>query len=98
VTATGEVQPCEFLQFSFGNVAEDSFDVIFERMREACAEPRTGWLCAGQGLAVHAFMRKNGLAATPVPWPLTRDLLASGVFRQAGKPTPLYVRLGIYKP
>ena len=98
VTATGEVQPCEFLQFSFGNVAEEAFDAIFERMREAYAEPATGWQCVGQGRAVRAFMRKNGLSATPVPWPLTRDLLASGTFRQAGKPTPLYVRLGIYKP
>ncbi len=97
VTATGEVQPCEFLQLSFGNVAREDFSRIFQRMREAYAEPKTGWLCSTQGRAIGSFMRERGLSATPVPWPLTREFIALRNGRDDGKPTPLYAKLGIYK-
>lgn len=98
VTATGEVQPCEFLQFSFGNVTREPFDAIFTRMREAYAEPKTDWQCVAQGQAVSAFMREHGLASTPIPWPLTRDFLVACDGLSSGRPTPLYVKLGVYKP
>ena len=98
VTATGEVQPCEFVQLSFGNVTNEDFAVIFTRMREAYPEPATGWLCTAQGQAIGAFIRKHGLASTPIPWPLTQVFLAERDGRDAGKLTPLYVNMGIYTP
>ena len=97
LTATGEVQPCEFLQISFGNVTEELFANIFKRMREAYAVPRTDWLCCSQAPAIAAFMRKNSLSATPLPWAHTRRFLAEQG-TPAGTATPLYVKLGIYRP
>lgn len=98
VTAGGEVQPCEFLQLSFGNVGEEDFADIFHRMRASYAAPKTGWLCCTQGTAVAGFMRRNNITATPVPWPLTEKFLAEHGGSGTGVPTPLYARLGVYEP
>ena len=97
VSAGGEVQPCEFLQLSFGNAAEEPFADIFARMRRAYAVPRTGWLCCTQAPAIVSFMHERGLGATPLTWEHTRRFLEE---RPAGggEETPLYSRLGIYKP
>ena len=97
LTAGGEVQPCEFLQISFGNVADEPFADIFSRMRQAYAVPRTGWPCCAQSGAIASFMRAHGIAATPLPWPHTRRFLAEHA-ANSGKETPLYATLGIYKP
>jgi Predicted Fe-S oxidoreductases len=98
VTATGEVQPCEFLQFSFGNVRHEKFNDIFSRMRKAYSVPTTGWQCTVQGQAVSAFMRKRGLTSTPITWPATDDFLTECGGLASGKPTPLYIKLKIYEP
>ena len=34
INAKGDVQPCEFLNISFGNIADEPFEIIFDRMRE----------------------------------------------------------------
>ncbi len=94
VNATGEVQPCEFLNVSFGNVNEEPFAVIFDRMRACFPEPCTDWLCCTQGAEIHRLYEKYELSRTPLPWPVTRELVARW---QRGKPTPLYDKLGIYR-
>lgn len=98
VTAGGDVQPCEFLQLSFGNVIQEDFETIFSRMRSAYAIPGTGWLCCTHGIAIAGFMQKNRIQTTPVPWPLTLDFLAEQGASGTGESTPLYAKLGIYTP
>lgn len=97
VSAGGEVLPCEFLQLSFGNAAEEPFADIFARMRLAYAVPRTGWPCCTQAPAIASFMHEHGLSATPLPWEHTRRFLEATP-ANSGEETPLYARLGIYKP
>ena len=46
--ADGEVQPCEFLNVSFGNVRDEPFETILRRMREHLHTPSTDWLCCTQ--------------------------------------------------
>jgi len=94
ITATGEVQPCEFLQISFGNVQEEAFAAIFARMRQEFAIPRRAWLCCEQRQAIVQAMAQNHLGNTPLPWQYTRAL--AGKWSQ-GEPTPLYKQLGIYE-
>jgi MoaA/NifB/PqqE/SkfB family radical SAM enzyme len=94
VNATGEVQPCEFLNLSFGTVREEPFEAILERMRAAFPEPRTGWLCCTQAGEIQRLMVENGLTRTPLPRDLTERLVAGW---DRGEPTPLYERLGIYR-
>lgn len=42
VTSTGEVQPCEATEISFGNIREEDFATIYERARRAFTKPSTG--------------------------------------------------------
>ncbi|MEN8149268.1 MAG: radical SAM protein [Planctomycetota bacterium] len=93
VGADGEVQPCEFLNLSFGNVAEEGFPAILERMRRHFATPRTDWLCVTQAEAIDGIIREKGLTRTPVPWEHTKELVESW---DRGAETPLYRQLGIY--
>lgn len=94
VNAHGEVQPCEFLNVSFGNAAKEPFDAILARMRAAFPEPCTDWLCCTQAPEIARAIEARG-GRTPLPWPATRELVKDW---RRGAPTPIYRRLGIYKP
>jgi MoaA/NifB/PqqE/SkfB family radical SAM enzyme len=93
VGASGEVQPCEFLNLSFGSLREESFEVIYRRMREAFAVPCSDWLCCTQAERIAAAVESGGLKHTPVPWELAREIVAGW---DRGPRTALYRRLGIY--
>jgi MoaA/NifB/PqqE/SkfB family radical SAM enzyme len=45
LNAKGDLQPCEFLNLSFGNIAEEPIGKIYTRMRDAFRQPGCGWLC-----------------------------------------------------
>ena len=95
VNAHGEVQPCEFLNISFGNATREPFEEILARMRAAFPEPCTDWLCCAQASAIAEHIAKLATRQTPLPWPLTRELVVSW---NRGTPTPVYRALGIYRP
>jgi MoaA/NifB/PqqE/SkfB family radical SAM enzyme len=42
VTSTGDVQPCEVSEISFGNINEEEFPEIYQRMCKAFPSPTTG--------------------------------------------------------
>lgn len=42
ITAAGDVQPCEVSEISFGNITEEEFPVIYDRIRKAFPKPATG--------------------------------------------------------
>ena len=94
VGASGEVQPCEFLNLSFGNVREEPFDVIFQRMRRYFPTACTDWLCCTQAAAIQQLIEKHGITQTPVPWKIARELVEEW---DRGAPTPIYEKLGIYQ-
>ncbi len=94
VGASGEVQPCEFLNLSFGNVKEDPFEDILVRMRSFFRVPCCDWLCCTQAEAIAKLFEKHNLKQTPLPWSMTRELVENW---NRGRPTPIYERLGIYK-
>jgi len=45
INAKGDVQACEFLNLSFGNILEEEFDSIYRRMRAQFTPPGETWLC-----------------------------------------------------
>ncbi len=94
INASGEMQPCEFLNISFGNLHKEPFDIVFERMRSFFNRPKTDWLCCTQADAIQRLMKQHGLTQTPIPWEFTEKLVESW---DRGKDTPLYQDLGIYK-
>lgn len=93
VNANGEVQPCEFLNISFGNVRDEAFGEIFTRMRAHFSVPCSDWLCCTQGEAINECFRQNDMDTTPLPWPLTRELTDHW---DRGSQTEAYRKLGIY--
>jgi len=94
VGASGEVQPCEFLNVSFGNIREEPFTEIFARMRSFFPRPGTNWLCCTQAESIARAVGEREPARTPLPWEVTRGLVASW---DRGSETGLYKRLGIYR-
>lgn len=94
LNAHGELQPCEFLNISFGNVADEPFETVFARMRDAFREPGCDWLCCSQCDAIQAIAKQHNLRDMPLRWPQTRELVADW---QRGPDTPIYKRLGIYR-
>ncbi len=93
VNATGEVQPCEFLNLSFGNVRDEPFADIFARMRAAFPAPSTRWVCTELGPKIAAFMAERHVTLTPLPSALTAEFLAT---IPRGPQPGLYAKMKIY--
>jgi MoaA/NifB/PqqE/SkfB family radical SAM enzyme len=93
VNHEGEVQPCEFINVSFGNIKDEPFIEIFRRMRGSFETPGSDWLCCTQAPGILAMIKTERLAKTPIPKEHTQKLVA---LWNKGQPTPLYRTLGIY--
>jgi len=94
IGASGEMQPCEFLNISFGNITKEPFEVIFKRMREAFPTPFTEWACERRANQIYTFMQQNGITQTPLPYEYTREIVKQWT---EGTPTPIYKKIGIYE-
>lgn len=94
LNAHGEVQPCEFLNVSFGNVKDEPFAAILARMRSHFKTPGCDWLCCTQADSINEAIGRSEGRQTPLPRCETEKLVDTW---KRGKPTPLYKRLGIYK-
>lgn len=91
INAKGDVQPCEFLNISFGNIAEEPFAEIFARMRACFHTPGTCMLCETQAAKVYRLFTEHGLDRLPLP-PALSCLVSEGWDRGAG--TELYRKTG----
>ena len=90
INAKGDVQPCEFLNISFGNLAEEDFDAIYARMRRAFTPAGETWLCEACTTAISHAYKTQG---TP-NLPLTQKLSSQICDRwDRGNPTRLYARM-----
>ena len=90
VGAAGDVQPCEFVNLSFGNLREVPFETAYARMREAFAVPCQEWTCCVHAAEIAAKAEGRPL---PLPWEVTRELVAGW---KRGTPTEVYRKIGIY--
>jgi hypothetical protein len=93
VGCSGEVQPCEFVNISFGNLCDTPYGVIYERMRRAFPLPCCEWLCCKYSSEIADAVARNG-GKTPLPWAETEQLVRRWSFNT---PTPVYQKMGIYK-
>jgi len=75
--ADGEVQPCEFLNVSVGNVRNEPFGVILRRMRSLFPSPCSDWLCCTQAEAIDDIIATHKLERTPIPWEITREFIGN---------------------
>lgn len=93
VNATGEVQPCEFLNVSFGNVTREPFEAIFARMRQAFAAPVKEWPCCTQSHRIVELLRENKMTVTPLPSEHAAEFMAGW---NRGEQPDVYRRMGLY--
>ncbi|MBN1539291.1 MAG: radical SAM protein, partial [Candidatus Thermoplasmatota archaeon] len=94
VNANGDVQPCEFVNVSFGNVLEEEFEDIYRRMRKRFIDPRTNWICCTEQEKVAEAFRSSGQKNTPLSQKRSAPII-QGFDR--GKKTPIYERMGLYE-
>lgn len=94
LNAHGEVQPCEFLNVSFGNVSINGFGPVFRRMRNSFSRPGVNWLCCTEAKSIEAnAMDEKGHRRFPVPRKITENIVSKW---NKGDSTPLYDDLGLY--
>jgi len=68
IDAVGNVAPCVFVPVSFGNIREEDFPTIWQRMRIATPRPlRSG--CAGVNLAAAIRQKHEEGVPLPIPYP-----------------------------
>ena len=85
--------PHSFLNISFGNLQQEPFAKIFQRMRTAFPTPFSEWACARRATEIYQYMQDHGITQTPIPYPLAQEMVARWT---DGTPTPLYKKMGIY--
>jgi MoaA/NifB/PqqE/SkfB family radical SAM enzyme len=88
INAKGDVQPCEFLNISFGNIAQEDFGVIFERMRAAFRHPGVCMLCEEEAGRIHRLRVKHRLDRLPLPPEISSEIYENW---DKGENTALYV-------
>lgn len=91
---TGEMQPCEFLNVSFGNVQEEGFLPVFKRMRSYFKTPGLNWLCCTECSSIAEETDKMEKPVFPLPRDLTEKLVEKW---DKGEDTPIYRELGLYR-
>ncbi|NQV01071.1 MAG: radical SAM protein [Bacteroidia bacterium] len=74
INAKGDVQPCEFLNISFGNIATEPFEPIYERMRATFATPGDCWLCEKYSSGIAALFRESNLSSLPLTPELSKNI------------------------
>lgn len=94
VNAYGEVQPCEFLNVSFGNVEEEGFLPVFRRMREYFKTPGTNWLCCTECQSIEKIIKEKKIKTTPLDKKITISLVRDW---DRGEKTPLYREMKLYE-
>ncbi|MFH1876187.1 MAG: radical SAM protein [Candidatus Omnitrophota bacterium] len=87
INAKGDVQPCEFLNISFGNIAEEEFTIIYNRMRSFFTGPGECWLCEKYSPAILQLLKENKLETLPLDEELARKIYSHW---DRGKLTEMY--------
>ncbi len=66
INAKGDMQPCEFLNISFGNIDIDEFDEIYQKMRQCFEEPGECWLCEKHSKDILKVFKEKNLKSLPL--------------------------------
>lgn len=90
INAKGDLQPCEFLNISFGNIASANFGEIYQKMRSCFAWGGECHLCEESAEQIRRLYQVNKLNTLPLSPELSEKVCSSW---DRGKRTDLYERL-----
>ncbi len=75
INAKGDVQPCEFLNLSFGNITEEDFSEIYNKMRKTFEIPQTCLACEKYAQDIRKLYFENHLKTLPLDKELSQNVL-----------------------
>jgi len=90
INAKGDLQPCEFLNLSFGNLSTDDFKKIYQQMRETFMVPGECWLCEKYASEIFKIFKEHQLKTLPLSPELSKEIYEHW---ERGKPTELYKKI-----
>jgi nucleoside-diphosphate-sugar epimerase/MoaA/NifB/PqqE/SkfB family radical SAM enzyme len=90
VNAYGEIQPCEFLNVSFGNIQEEQFTDIYKRMRNKFKKPGLNWLCNTEWASIANYVKEGNISSSPIKKECALKLIEKW---DKGEDVPLYKRM-----
>ena len=75
MTSTGEVQPCEASECSFGNVKDEDFLTIYRRASEAFQRPSTGCIPMAMYEEVREYCRVSDSLTSQEKGEMSSDII-----------------------
>ncbi|MCL5028348.1 MAG: radical SAM protein [Bacteroidetes bacterium] len=75
INAKGDIQPCEFLNISFGNIRDEEFEIIYKRMRKNFEVPGDKWLCEECSNKIFEVVQRNSITALPLSKELSHQVI-----------------------
>ncbi len=75
INAKGDVQPCEFLNISYGNIQEEEFELIYNRMRKSFEIPGDKWICEECSNEIHKIMKEKNIKSLPLSKDLSKKII-----------------------
>ncbi len=94
INGNGDIQPCEFVNVSFGNVDEEDFIKIYRRMRKVFDKPRQTWICCTEHKKINRELQKMKSKLTPLSKEKSRKIINSF---DLGDETSLYSKMKLYR-
>jgi len=93
INASGEVQPCEFVNLTFGNLTKEPFLKIYKRMKNVFKNPRTKWICCTENNKIKKAMKQLKNKKTPLPKKMSKKIIDNF---NLGEKTSLYKKMKLY--
>ena len=93
INGNGDVQPCEFVNVSFGNVNEEDFIQIYKRMRKVFNKPRQTWICCTEHEKINKELEKMKSKLTPLSKEKSKKIIDNF---NLGEETALYSKMELY--
>ncbi|MBN2858350.1 MAG: radical SAM protein, partial [Candidatus Delongbacteria bacterium] len=90
INAKGDVQPCEFLNISFGSINDEEFDDIYGGMRKVFEIPGNCILCEKFSKDIYKIYKENDLKTLPLDKELSK-LIYENI--KCENPTKLYHKI-----
>jgi MoaA/NifB/PqqE/SkfB family radical SAM enzyme len=90
INAKGDLQPCEFLNISFGNITTNDFDHIYDNMRRQFKVPGDCLLCEKYSSDILKLYKENKLKTLPLSPELSESIYKNW---ERGKEPEFYEKL-----
>lgn len=90
LNAKGDIQPCEFLNISMGNLNNEDFDTIYNRVRKEFHTPCVDMLCETCAKSIHREFIKGKHSTLPLDMETSLKLIKTW---NKGEKTPFYEKV-----